>query len=93
MTQWGLVSKSKRIYVGASIHDVRSGWGSPKNRLKEQNQLICDSDRGGERGVKNSENFADVMYGSPLDHEHLKPFNQGKLLIILYYKLQYNQYY
>ena len=40
------------------------GGGSPKNRQKEHNQLICDSDKGG--GVKNSENFVDVIYGSPL---------------------------
>ena len=40
------------------------GGGSPKSRQKEQNQLICDSDRGG--GVKKSENFADVIYGSPV---------------------------
>ena len=38
--------------------------GSPKSRQKEQNQLICDSDRG--EGVKKSEIFADVIYGSPL---------------------------
>ena len=36
--------------------------GSPKSRQKEQNQLICDSDK----GVKKSENFADIIYGSPL---------------------------
>ena len=54
------------LSFGASIYDVRSGWGiggSPKSRRKEQNQLICDSDEG---GVKKSENFTDVMYGSPL---------------------------
>ena len=51
---------------GASIYDVRSGWGrgSPKSRRKEQNQLICDSGRG--EGVKKSEIFADVIVGSPL---------------------------
>ena len=38
---------------------------SPKSRRKEQNQLICDSDKGG-GGVKKSEYFADVIYGSPL---------------------------
>ena len=38
--------------------------GSPKNRQKEQNQRIFDSDRG--EGVKKFENFADVIYGSPL---------------------------
>ena len=34
---------------GASIYDVRSGWGSgaPKSRQKEQIQLICDYDKGG----------------------------------------------
>ena len=41
------------------------GRGVPqKSRQKEQNQLVCDSDRGGE-GVKRSENFVDVIYGSP----------------------------
>ena len=30
---------------------VDGGRGSPKSRQKEQNQLICDSDRG--EGVKN----------------------------------------
>ena len=52
-------------YKGASIYDIRSGWGGrgyPKSRQQEQNQLICDSDR----GVKKSEHFADVIYGSPL---------------------------
>ena len=42
---------------------LEGGRGSPKSRGKEQNQLICDSDKG-ER-VKKSENFADVIYGSP----------------------------
>ena len=34
--------------LGASIYDVRSRWGEgvPKSRRKEQNQLICDSDKG-----------------------------------------------
>ena len=44
---------------------VGGGEGSPNSRQKEQNQLICDSDKGSE-GVKKSENFADVIYGSPL---------------------------
>ena len=35
--------------------------GYPKSRGNEQNQLICDSDKGG-RGQK----IADVIYGSPL---------------------------
>ena len=43
---------------------VGGGWGSPKSRQKEQNQLICDSARG--VGVKKSENVADVIYGSSL---------------------------
>ena len=38
------------------------GEGVPKKQTKEQNQLICDSDRG---GGKKSEPFADVIYGSP----------------------------
>ena len=37
------------------------GGGSLKSRREEQNQLICDSDK----GVKKSENFADVIFGSP----------------------------
>ena len=41
------------------------GGGSPKSRQEEQNQLICDSDS----GVKNSDNFAGVIYGSPLRHQ------------------------
>ena len=40
------------------------GGGSPKIRRKKQNQLICDSDKG--EGVKKSDNFADVICGSPL---------------------------
>ena len=37
------------------------GEGDPqKEDKKEQNQLICDRDRG--EGVKKSENFADVKY-------------------------------
>ena len=43
---------------------VCGGGGSPKSRKKEQNQLMCYSDKGG--GVKKYENFADVIYGSPL---------------------------
>ena len=42
---------------------VGGGRGFPKSRRKEQNQLICDSDKGG--GVKKSKNFVDVMYGIP----------------------------
>ena len=38
--------------------------GPQKADNKEQNQLLCVSDGGG--GVKKSENFADVIYGSPL---------------------------
>ena len=37
------------------------GRGSPKSRRKEQNQLICDSDK----GAKKSEHIADVIDGSP----------------------------
>ena len=39
------------------------GGGSPKSRQKEQNQLIYVRDKGG--GGKKTENFADVIYGSP----------------------------
>ena len=43
---------------------MTSAVGGPlKNIQKEQNQLICDSDKGGE-GVKNSEHFEDILYGS-----------------------------
>ena len=54
----------------ASIHDVCSGWGeggSQKSRQKKHNQLICDSDK---EGVKKSENFADVIYGSTLTRKY-----------------------
>ena len=44
---------------------VGGGGGWPKSRRKEQNQLMCDSDKGGE-GVEKSDNFAYVTYGSPL---------------------------
>ena len=40
---------------------LKGGGVSPKSRRKEQNQLICDSDK----GVVKSENFANVIYGSP----------------------------
>ena len=40
---------------------VGGGGGPPKSRQKDQNQLICDSDKG--EGVQKSE---DVIYGSPL---------------------------
>ena len=49
---------------------VGGGRGSPKSRRKEQNQLICDNERGRE-GVKKCENFADVIYGSPLRGEEV----------------------
>ena len=56
--EWSLLLHSKyqrnalHLHKGASIYNVRSGRGrgSPKSRQREQNQLICDSDR----GVKNS---------------------------------------
>ena len=35
-----------RLHKGASIYDVCTGGGSPKNRQKEQKQLISYSDRG-----------------------------------------------
>ena len=38
------------------------GRGSGKSRQKEQNQLICDSDKRG----RGSKNLAEVIYGSPL---------------------------
>ena len=37
---------------------VSGGGGSPKNRWKDQNKLICDSDRG---EGKKAEIFADVI--------------------------------
>ena len=43
---------------------VGGGRWSPNSRQKEQNQLICDSDKGGEG--KKSENVADVIHGSSL---------------------------
>ena len=58
-------SGGRKFCKGASIYDVRRGRGrgSSKSRQKEQNQLICDSDK---RGSKNPKNFADVISGSPL---------------------------
>ena len=43
------VRRTAIIHKWASIYDVRSRWegGSPKSRRKEQNELICDSDKGG----------------------------------------------
>ena len=46
------------------------GGGSPKSRQKEQNPLICDSDKG--EGVKKSEKFADVIDESSLNNQDLK---------------------
>ena len=40
------------------------GGGSPKSLRKEHNQQISVRDKGG--GVKKSDNFAFVIYGSPL---------------------------
>ena len=42
-----------RLHKGASIYDVCTGGGSPKNRQKEQNQVISVRDKG--EGVKKSE--------------------------------------
>ena len=59
------------------------GGGSPNIRQKEQNQLICDSDKG-EESVKNSEHFADAIYGSPqkacpiLKFAHRQPIGQSR---------------
>ena len=57
--------------LGASIYDVRSGWGrgSQKIRQKEQSQLICAIDTEGE-GVKKFEKFADIILWKP-------PFSRG----------------
>ena len=49
--------------LGASTYDVRSWWGEGCPQ-KADEKLSCDSDKGG--GVKKSEHFADVIYGSPL---------------------------
>ena len=42
-------SSLSSLQKGASIYDVRSGWGrgSPKSRRREQNQLFFYSDKGG----------------------------------------------
>ena len=45
---------------------VGGGRGSPKSRQKEQNQLISVCDKGRREGVKKSEFFAEVIYGSPV---------------------------
>ena len=63
---YNMESSTHRAGLGGS-HIWRPQWvgwrGSPKNRWKKQNQLICDSIKG---GGKKSENFADVKYGRPL---------------------------
>ena len=81
VTQLYLTRKFKLIWVAGSIPleypamkldaSAKLGgffiWrlrGSQKSRRKEENQLICDIDKGG--GVKNSQNYADVIYGSPV---------------------------
>ena len=51
------------ISRGASIYDVRTPQrGSPKSRQKEQNHLICDSDKGG-RGSKNPTAYMEAPQG------------------------------
>ena len=59
---------------------VGGGGGSRKSRWKEQNQLICNSGRGG----KKSDNFADVIYGShlALDAQQFSTFNQATALVV-----------
>ena len=37
---------------GASIYDVSAVDGGPKSRQNEQDQMICDSDRGGSKNPK-----------------------------------------
>ena len=66
--QWSLCQSQYPIsYKEASIYDVRSGWGrgSPKSRPKEQNQLICESDKEGWEGFQKYDNFVDIIYGTP----------------------------
>ena len=46
--------------------EVDGGRGIPKSRQKEQNQLICDSDKGG--GVEKDEICADIIYGNHCMH-------------------------
>ena len=52
--------------MGASIYDVRRGWGEgvPKKQTKGKRLRESGCDKG--EGVKKSENVADVIYGSPL---------------------------
>ena len=50
---------------GASIWHPQRG-GSQKSRRKEQGCVYSVCDKEGEGGVQKSENFADIIYGSPL---------------------------
>ena len=54
------------LSLGASIYDVRRGWGEgvPKKQTKGTRLRESGHDKG--EGVKKSENVADVIYGSPL---------------------------
>ena len=68
---------------------VGGGRGSPKSRPKEQNHLISVCDKGG-RGKK-SENFANVIYGSPLSFWHLlaliiQEHGRSRSLLIAYFR-------
>ena len=48
---------------GASVYDVCSGWGPQKADERNKISRFLNATRG--EGVKKSENFADVIYGSP----------------------------
>ena len=59
-----LAAWSSNLRNVGGFHIWRPKWvgeGAPKSRQKEQNQLICDSDKGG-----GGKKIAHVIYGSPL---------------------------
>ena len=51
---------------GASIYDVRSGWGERGPQKADERNKICRFVTATGGGVKKSENLSDIIYGSPL---------------------------
>ena len=56
---------SCHVFLSALLSYSLFKGGSPKRRQKERGCINSVHDKGGE-GVKKSEHFADVIYGSPL---------------------------
>ena len=57
--------------------EVGEGEGVQKKQTKrKKNQLICDSDKG--ETVKKSQNFADVIYGSPKEERSFSRKNLSR---------------